>query len=92
VSEDLTRLALVVAGSLDERGGSASAGIVRQLARRCQELERLVGPLAQNGRRGCGAPLSRARTGRPRLWCGRGRCAGRTRENATMVGVEVTGG
>jgi hypothetical protein len=81
---ELAALALVIADSIERERQDASAGVIRQLARRVVELgsERPTGPDACQG---CGAALSQPHTGRPRKWCGRGRCDWRTRENAKVA-------
>ncbi len=73
---DLATLLLAVAQSLEDRDATASAGLVRQAARHIAELEALVEPRPPGTCDGCGTVLPRARTGRPRRWCGNGRCAG----------------
>ncbi len=78
---DLITLLGVLADSLEAREATASAGLIRQGARRLAELEALVGPQPPGTCDGCGTELPRARTGRPRRWCGRnGSCdAGKLR-------------
>ena len=79
----LVKLALDAADLLERIGTPGHAGLLHRLARRIAELSPAsTGPDAC---RGCGAVLSRANTGRPRKWCGRGRCERRTRENAKLA-------
>jgi hypothetical protein len=68
---DLPRLVLAVADSLARQSQTASAGVLRVAARRLAEL---ADP-APGTCEGCGAPLIQPVRGRPRRWCGRGRCA-----------------
>lgn len=87
-SGDLARLGLVVAASIEAQGAAASAGIVRQMARRLVELEQMAGS-TESGCAGCGAPLSQVAMGRPRKWCGRGVCVAqrgrKTREKSIVM-------
>lgn len=78
---DLIRLALAAAAAMDDRAAPATAGLLRQLARRLQELASGA-PAAPEQRtcRGCGAPLPPSSgPGRPRAWCGE-RCRARARK------------
>lgn len=75
---ELCGQALAVAAMLDDRDPAAFAfgGAVRRCARALLGFERLDD--AEDERRcvGCKAPLPPPkRTGRPRRWCGPGRCA-----------------
>lgn len=81
---DLCRLLVVVADSLERDGLPNFAGAVRQGARRIAELP--VEAIGPDRCPGCDAPILQPQTGRPRRWCGRGRCEARkTRENANVA-------
>ena len=63
---DLTRLLLLLADSLDLRGGMESGGICRQAARRLLELTSASG---LDGCERCGKALTHKSTGRPARFC-----------------------
>jgi hypothetical protein len=73
---DLARLLSLIAQDLDARC-YPGVGILRVAARRLLELGSSGPTVAPDAPRcpGCGDPLpAPARTGRPRKWCGPGRC------------------
>jgi hypothetical protein len=79
---DLSFLLLGIADSLERQVQGASAGVLRQAARRLAELH--VDEPGVDRCAGCGNAIVQPRTGRRRRWCGRGRCESRTRENAKV--------
>jgi len=80
---ELVRLLLVVANALERDGLLSFPGLIRQAARRIAELQ--VVESGPDRCPGCGDPIVQPRTGRPRRWCGDGRCkAPRTRENVRV--------
>lgn len=64
--QELARLLLLVAGSLDAPGSTIVAGVLRRAARLVAQLPAPPGP---DQCRGCGAPLEQPPTGRRRIWC-----------------------
>lgn len=82
---ELAGQAIAVAQLLDDSDprAFAFAGAVRRCARALLGVDRL--DEAEDERRciGCKAPLSPPkRTGRPRRWCGRGRCVNAAEKSA----------
>jgi hypothetical protein len=76
---EIARILSLVAQDLDDRM-HPGAGILRVAARRILELS--FGRTTEPARRclGCGEALPPpAATGRPRRWCGRGRCEKRAK-------------
>jgi hypothetical protein len=78
VTERLARQLAYVAQDLDARQ-YPYAGVIRQAARRLLALadEEEVAGRNQHTEAvcaGCGEPITQKATGRPRKWCGRGRC------------------
>jgi formamidopyrimidine-DNA glycosylase len=86
VSDDLIRRLHAHAALAEAAGKPASAVLLRTVAQGMTELEARVRALEARGGdeegetrpsacRGCGQPIRQPEgRGRPRLWCGRGRC------------------
>ena len=74
-NDELVALALTLADRLDANGGPASAGLVRQLARR-------LSGHTPGGCEHCGGPVTQPATGRPARFCS-DRCRYRYRYHRT---------
>jgi hypothetical protein len=81
---ELCRLLVVVADSLERDGRLSFPGLIRQAARRIAELQ--VVESGPDHCPGCGELIVQPPTGRPRQWCGRGRCEGRKTPENVRVG------
>ena len=64
--QELSRLLLLVADSIDVPGSTFAAGVLRRAARLVAQLPAPPGP---DQCQGCGAELSQPPTGRRRRWC-----------------------